>query len=758
MFTTKLNYLHHQISTFLSNNGTSITLKTLLQSHAFIITTGHTNNVYIAAKLISLYSNKHLISSRKVFDFITFKDPFLWNSIIKAYFSNGYYTESLECYSNMRVCNYLPNQFTIPMVVSAIAELGLIENGKKIHGLVSKLNLFHDNTAVGSSLVYMYSKFGFLGYASDVFDEMPQRDVVSWTAIIKGYVENGESGKGLEYLCLMCKNGEVRPNFRTLEGGFQACGNLGALVEGKCLHGLAMKYGFGCYQVVQSSVLSMYSKCGSVEETYRSFCEIDEKDLFSWTLMISVFAKYDCIGECVDMFLKMQDSGISPDGMVISCVLSGLGNAMRIFEAKAFHGFILRRKYDVDDMVCNALLAMYCKLRLWNLAEKIFDGGNGQNTEAWNMMVVGYFKAGLEAKCINLFREMKHLGIESNINCLISAISAFSRLEEFHLGQSLHCHVIKNVMLGNVSVANSLIDMYGKSKDLISSRRVFCMMTDKDVVTWNTMMTSYISCGKITEAFSLFDEMRAENYKPNVATLVILLSASSQVSSLEKGEKVHEYIKEVGFGKNTLLATALTDMYAKCGQLKKSREIFDSMEKKDIVSWNVLISGYAMYGEANYALEMFKKMEQTEIKPNELTFLAVLSACAHAGLVEQGKSIFRRMKDYSLMPTLKHYSCMADLLGRSGNLDDAETLVLSMPIAPDAAIWGSLLSSCKIHSQVEKGIRIAKHAIESDPENDGYYIAISDLYSSVGMWEDVEMVRAIMKERKVRKEVGWSTV
>lgn len=284
------------------------------------------------------------------------------------------------------------------------------------------------------------------------------------------------------------------------------------------------------------------------------------------------------------------------------------------------------------------------------------------------------------------------------------------------------------------------------------------MMTDKDVVTWNTLMTSYVSCGKIAEAFGLFDEMRAESYKPDIATLVILLSASSQVSSLEKGEKVHQYIKEAGFGKNTLLDTALTDMYAKCGQLTKSREIFDSMEMKDIVSWNVLISGYAMYGEATYAIEMFKKMEQTEIKPNELTFLAVLSACAHAGLVEEGKFIFSRMKDHSLMPTLKHYSCMVDLLGRSGNLDDAETLVLSMPIAPDAAIWGSLLSSCKLHSQVEKGIRIAKHAIESDPENDGYYIAISDLYSSVGMWEEVEMVRKTMKDRKVRKEVGWSTV
>lgn len=719
--------------------------------------------MHIAAKLISLYaSNKDLISSRKVFDFINFKDPFLWNSIIKAYFSNGKYTESLELYSGMRGCNTLPNQFTIPMVVSACAELGLVGIGMGVHGLVLKLNLFDDNSAVGSSLVYMYSKCGVMGYAYDVFDEIPVRDVVSWTAIIKGCIENGESGKGLEYFCLMCKNGEgeMRPNFRTFEGGFQACGNLGALVEGKCIHGLAMKSGFGCYQVVQSSVLSMYSKCGSVEEIYRSFCEVDEKDLFSWTPVIAVYAKYECIGECVDMFLKMQASGISPDGMVISCVLSGLGNAMMISEAKTFHGFILRRHYDEDHnhMVGNALLAMYCKLRRLNLAEKMFNGGNGQNTEAWNVMTIGYWKAGSEAKCIDLYRKMQYLGIESDVNSLISVISSCSRLEKSRLGQSLHCHVIKNLLLGNVSVANSLINMYGRSKNLTLSWRVFCMMTDKDVVTWNTLMTSYVSCGKIAEAFGLFDEMRAESYKPDIATLVILLSASSQVSSLEKGEKVHQYIKEAGFGKNTLLDTALTDMYAKCGQLTKSREIFDSMEMKDIVSWNVLISGYAMYGEATYAIEMFKKMEQTEIKPNELTFLAVLSACAHAGLVEEGKFIFSRMKDHSLMPTLKHYSCMVDLLGRSGNLDDAETLVLSMPIAPDAAIWGSLLSSCKLHSQVEKGIRIAKHAIESDPENDGYYIAISDLYSSVGMWEEVEMVRKTMKDRKVRKEVGWSTV
>jgi pentatricopeptide repeat protein len=198
-------------------------------------------------------------------------------------------------------------------------------------------------------------------------------------------------------------------------------------------------------------------------------------------------------------------------------------------------------------------------------------------------------------------------------------------------------------------------------------------------------------------------------------------------------------------------------MYAKCGHLEKSRKVFDSMMEKDVICWNAMISGYGMNGYAESAVEIFKLMEESNARPNEITFLALLSACAHAGLVDEGKNLFSKMQSYSVKPNLKHYTCMVDLLGRSCNLEEAEELVLSMPIAPDSGVWGALLSACKTHNQIEMGIRIAKQAIDSEPENDGYYIMMANMYSSIGRWEEAENVRKTMKDRCLRgKKAGWS--
>ncbi|CAL5323824.1 unnamed protein product [Camellia sinensis] len=752
------NYLDSHINLFLSNQTTDP--KSLLQSHAFIITTGHTNNLFIASKLISFYAsvNKPNSSSR-VFDSVYFKDTFLWNSLIKAHFSNGNYSQALEFYLRMRLSHVLPNHFTVPMVVAACAELSSMNNGMKIHGLVSKIGLFAGNSAVGSSFVYMYSMLNCMEDAALVFDEIPIRDVVAWTALVIGYVQNDESEKGLECLCEMHKIGGdgERPNSRTLEGGFQACGNLGALLEGRCLHGLAVKNGIGCTQVVQSSVLCMYTKCGTPEEAYLSFCEVDNKDLISWTSIVGVYARLGCITECVCLFWQMLAAGIYPDGIVVSCLISGFGKSMRVSEGKAFHGIILRRNYILDHMVKNALLSMYCRFGLLALAEKFFYRVHDWDKEIWNIMVYEYGKVGLESKCIELFREIQHLGIEFDSNSLLSVISSCSRLGATHLGQSLHCYVIKSLMHENVSIANSLIYMYGKSGNSVVAWKIFSR-TQKDIVTWNTLISSYNHSGHSADALGLFDKMVSEGFKPNVATLVTVLSACSHIASLEKGERIHNYIMEGGFEFNISLATALVDMYAKCGKLKKSREIFDAIKEKDVISWNVMISGYGTHGDAGSALEVFQQMEQSNAIPNELTFLAVLSACTHAGLVEEGKCLFDRIRDYSLAPTLKHYACMVDLLGRSGNLHEAEDLVLSMPIAPDGGLWGALLSACKIHDDTEMGIRIAKHAIEADPENDGYYVMIADLYTSLGRWEEAEKVRMIMKKMGVRKRAGQGLI
>lgn len=752
------NYLNCQLDSFLSNQNSN--LQYLSQSHALIVTSGNSNNIFIAAKLISLYASLSKPSfSTKVFGSVCPKDTFLWNSIIKTHFSNGDYSKALDFFFQMRALGFAPTQFTLPMVVASCAELTLLEHGNNVHGLASKLGLFSGNSAVGSSFVYMYSKCGRMEDAYFMFEETTVRDVVCWTALIIGYVQNDESEKGLECLCEMHRVGgsDERPNFRTLEVGLQACGDLGTLVEGKCLHGFVVKSGIGCSEAVKSLLLSMYSRCGAPGESYLSFCEIKDKDLLSWTSVIGVYARSGLMDECLSLFQGMQVSDIFPDEIVVNCMLSGFKNSTTINEGKAFLGSVIRKNYALSQMVHSALISMYCKFELLTRAEKLFFGMQHQNKQSCNTMICGYAKMGLHVKCIELFRKMQHLGIEADSNSLVSVICSCFQLGAIHLGRSLHCYLIKVSMDENISVANSLLDMYGKSGHLNIARRIFSG-TQRDIITWNTMISSYTHAGHSAEAIALFKKMIALNFKPNSATLVTVLSACSHLASLGEGEKIHSHIKERRLEINLSLATALVDMYAKCGQLEKSRELFDSMEERDVISWNVMISGYATHGHAEPALEIFRKMENSNVKPNELTFLALLSACNHSGLVEEGKYLFGKMQDLSLKPNLKHYACMVDILGRSGNLQEAKDLVLSMPIPPDGGVWGSLLSACKIHNEIELGVRVARHAIESDPENDGYYIMLSNLYSSVGRWEEATNVRKMMDKKGIGKTQGWSVV
>lgn len=659
----------------------------------------------------------------------------------------------------MRASNTQLDQFTIPMAVATCAELTFANHGKNIHGLALKLGLLAANSAIGSSFVYMYSKCARMEDASSMFDEICVRDVVGWTALVIGYVQNGESEKGLECLCEMHRIGGdgERPVFRTLEGGFEACGNLGAIVEGRCLHSLTIKTGIACSQVVQSSLLSMYSKCGTPGEAYLCFCGVTVKDLLSWTSLIGIYSRFGLMAECFLSFWAMLENEVYPDGIVISSMLLGFGNSISIFEGKAFHGFIIRRHYVLDEKVHNSLLSMYCKFGLLTIAEKLFGRIPEPNKESWNTMIFHYGKMGLEAKCIELFKEMCRLGMQPDSNSLVSVVSSCSHLEATYLGLSLHCYIIKCSMDESSLVTSSLIDMYGRSGNLEVTWDIFSG-TQRDSITWNTLISSYAQSGHHAEAVALLDKMTAENLRPNSATLVTLLLACSHLACLERGERIHHYIKERGIEFDNWLATALVDMYVKCGQLEKAREVFNSMNERDIISWNVMISGYGMHGNAKSAMEIFLEMESSNVKPNELTFLALLSACAHGGLVEEGECLFNRMQDYSIKPNLKHYACMVDLLGRSGNLQEAEMLVLSMPFTPDGEVWGALLSACKIHNEIETGVRIAECAIKTDPKNDGYYIMMSNLYSAVGRWEEAEGVREMMKQRNVTKKAGWSTL
>jgi pentatricopeptide repeat protein len=611
----------------------------------------------------------------------------------------------------------------------------------------------------------MYARCGVVGDAVKVFEEMPERDVVAWTAVVSGCVRNGESGDGLRYLVEMVRlagDGEARPNSRTMESGLVACGVLDELNSGRCLHGYVVKVGVGDSPLVISALFSLYSKCQSTEGACTLFPELPEKDVVSWTSLIGIYCGRGLIREAMELFQEMRESGLQPDEVLVSCLLSGLGNSGNVHGGKAFHAVITKRNFGDSVLVGNALISMYGKFELVDDAGRVFRLLRQQDADSWNLMIVAYCKAGCDVKCLELYREMQFRDkyeFLCGTNSLVSAISSCSRLAELRLGRSAHCYSIKHLLDEDSSVANVLIGMYGRCGKFDYACKIFGLAKLKgDVVTWNTLISCYAHLGHSNAAVSLYDQMLTEGLTPNSTTLITVISACANLVTLERGEKIHSYVKEMGWDYDVSINTALIDMYAKCGQLGIARRIFDSMLQHDVVAWNVMISGYGMHGEAKQALELFGKMEGGSIKPNGVTFLAILSACCHSGLLEEGRKLFTRMGKYSLEPNLKHYACMVDLLGKSGHLQEAEDMVLAMPVEPDGGIWGTLLSACKLHDNFEMGLRIAKKAFASDPENEGYYILISNSYGSAKKWDEIEKLREMMKNHGVQKGVGWSAV
>lgn len=317
----------------------------------------------------------------------------------------------------------------------------------------------------------------------------------------------------------------------------------------------------------------------------------------------------------------------------------------------------------------------------------------------------------------------------------------------------------RNVQMGNVVLWNVMVDGYVRAGDFNAAREMFNEMPQRSVVSWNSMISGYAQNGFFKEAIELFRQMQIGEVLPNYVTLVSVLPAISRLGALEVGKWVHFYAMRNVIEIDEVLGSALIDMYSKCGSIEKAIQVFDSLPIKNVITWNAIIGGLAMHGRAKEAIDHFWRMEQMGVAATDVTYIGASSACSHAGLVPEGRSIFKHMlKVAGLEPRIEHYGCMVDLLGRAGLLKEAEQLILEMPFKPDDVILKALLAACKMHNNIEMGKRVAKLLMKMAPRDSGSYVALSNLYASSGYWEEVAEVRLLMKEIDVRKDPGCSWI
>ncbi|KAF9625504.1 hypothetical protein IFM89_023440 [Coptis chinensis] len=360
---------------------------------------------------------------------------------------------------------------------------------------------------------------------------------------------------------------------------------------------------------------------------------------------------------------------------------------------------------------------------------------------------------------ISIYYQMIEYGLVPDNFTYPFVLKACSTLSALEQGREIHENVIRTGWGCDVFVGAALIGMYAKCGAVESGRKVFDKILGRDVVLWNSMIAAYSQNGYSNAALALCREMGVTGLRLSEATLVTVIAASSDIAALPRGREVHGFSLRHGFESQDKVNTAFVDMYAKCGAVWVARTLFDGLNEKRVVSWNAMIAGYAMHGHASEALALFEDMVKEGYPPDHITFVGVLSACSHGGLMEKGSKFFESMmSDYLIRPTVQHYTCMVDLLGHSGRLDEAYDLIMNMPVRPDSGVWGALLNSCKLHGNVELGEEALLRLIDLEPRDAGNYVILSNIYAQAGKWEGVARVRKLMKDRGLKKSIACSWI
>ncbi|OVA20422.1 Pentatricopeptide repeat [Macleaya cordata] len=457
--------------------------------------------------------------------------------------------------------------------------------------------------------------------------------------------------------------------------------------------------------------------------------------------------------------LDLIDQGsIDPDHTIYNKLLKKCTQLGRLREGKMVHEHFLNSKFKSDLFIQNTIVNMYAKCGSLDDALKMFDRMSLKDMVTWTALITGYSQNDRWEEALALFPQMIELGLKPNQFTFASLLKASGLAATDKPGRQLHAFVVNYGYNSDVYVCSSLLDMYARCGRMKDAQLVFDGMVSKNEVSWNSLIAFHARKGEGEDALKLFWRMQREDFKPTHFTYSSIFSACSSTGALEQGKWIHAHMIKSGGKLIAFVGNTLLDMYAKAGSIEDARKVFDRLEKRDVVSWNSMLTGFAQHGLAKEAVERFEEMLKIGILPNEITFLCVLTACSHGGLLKEGQYYFELMKKYKVEPQVEHYVTIVDLLGRAGHLNQAESFINNMPIEPTAAVWGALLGACRMHGNIELGTFAAERVFDLDPVDSGPPVLLYNMYASAGRWSDAARVRKRMKESGVKKEPACSWV
>nr|AYM00576.1 pentatricopeptide repeat protein [Salvia miltiorrhiza] len=637
----------------------------------------------------------------------------------------------------------------VALALASKACVGHPRIGRQIHGF-AVVSGFMASVSVCNSLMNMYCKSWNLRTALCIFGHLKNPDSVSYNTVLSGFEDNESA---LLFAREMYSAG-IAFDSRTFTSALAHCADGEKFDFGFQLHCLVSKLGFETENFTGNALITLYSKCGKVDDAKRVFSEMPHKDLVSWNAILSGYAQEGNNGfGVIKGFVEMVMEGFKLDHVSFTSVVAACGHERNLDFGRQVHALSVKRGYGNHVKVCNVLMSMYSKCETVEDAVVVFENIIDRNVVSWTTMI-----SIDEEDAMKLFKEMMQDEIWPNDVTFIGLIHAITKHNMMQEGLMVHAFCMKSNFLSETSVANSFITMYGKFQMIEDCIKVFEQIDAREIISWNSLISAYSLNGMYQRALQVFSTASKE-LTPNPYTFGAVLHAiaSSESISLRQGQRCHGFMKKLGLDTDPIVSGALLDMYAKRGSIVESEKIFFELTKKTQVAWTTIISAYSRHGDYEKVMKYFKAMEMEGVRPDSITFLSILTSCSRNGMVDVGREIFDSMiYDHSVEPSAEHYSCIVDMLGRAGKLKEAEELLSQIPGGPGISVLQSLLGACRIYGDVEMATRVADTLIEMEPSESGSYVLMSNLFAEKGKWEKVAKIRTMMRQRKVIKEVGFS--
>ncbi|CAN4127991.1 unnamed protein product [Withania somnifera] len=710
--------------------------------------------------LIDFYAKcSNLSSSECVFLEMECKDVVSWNSVISGCLYNDHPEKSLLYFKQLADLERVADSVSLSCAIAASACLDEFGCGQAIHGWGIKLGYEEScYISVANSLISLYSQSGDIGAAEYVFNKMEYKDIITWNSMINGFALTEKMSYAFDALYEMQFIRTLEPDAVTLLSIISVVAEFMLFREGKAIHGFTIRREMGAELPVMNALIDMYFNCERVKDAEQLFLNMSKKDLVSWNTIISGYSQNGRCREAQSLLKKLHSGNSKCSLSTLLGILPACDSPDSIQFGKLIHSWVVKLGFINNIILVNSLMHMYIScgdlVASFKFLEEI---AYTAAVDSWNTVISGCTQNSHFWEALNAFNLMR---LKSNILhdtiTLVNIIPACGNLELTCEGKSVHALTLKSSAGQDIRVQNSLITMYGKLSDMESARSVFELCCYHNLCSWNCMISALAQNKNSKEAIEFFHLLE---FEPDEITMATVLSACQQLGNIRHGKQIHARLIKSCFYKNAFVSAALVDMYSSCGRLDIARQVFQTSAERSIAAWNSMISAYGFHSNGQKAIDIFHEMIDSGLAPSKVTFINLLTACSHTGLVDQGYLYFTHMLDkFGVQPSTEHHVCVVDMLGRSGRLHEAYNFVKELPSPPDPGIWGALLSACNYHGDLHLGKEVASILFSLEPENVGYHLALSNIYVATGSWKDVGELRDIVHIKGLKKSTAYSII